>query len=125
MNASNPYESPSTKSEACSWRRIDFFVIGLWIAIPVGVFFGRQLLLPVFTDFDVELPTATQYLLSFYSPILLTIASLAVLLAIFIIPYGSTRRRFMWLACLAGVLVGVVCSLSILGALLSLWQDLS
>ena len=125
MNASNPYESPSTKSESHSWRPIDFFVVGLWLAIPIGVFVGRRLLLPVFTDFDVELPTATQYLLSLYSPILLTIASLVVLLAIFIIPYGSTRRRFMWVACISGVLTGVVCSLSILGPLLSLWQDLN
>ncbi len=125
MNASNPYESPSTTSESRSWRPIDFFVVGLWLAIPIGVFVGRQLLLPVFEDFGVELPTATQYLLHFYSPYLITIASVVVLLAMFIIPYGSMRRRFMWVACISGVLTGVVCSLSILGPLFSLWQDLN
>ena len=125
MNTSNPYEPTSTQIESRSCRPIDFFVVGLWLAIPVGVFVGRQLLLPVFSDFEVELPTATQSLLSFYSPISLTIASLVVLLAILIIPYGSTRRRFMRLACISGVLVGVVCSLSILGPLLSLWRDLN
>ena len=124
MNASNPYESPSTKSKSSSWRAIDFLVAGLWLAIPIGVFVGRRLLLPVFTEFGVELPTATQYLLRPYSPIPFTIASLVVLLAIFSIPYGSMRRRFMWLACITGVLIGVVCLLSFLVPLLSLWQDL-
>ena len=125
MNASNPYESPSTTSESHSWRPIDFLVVGLWLAIPIAVFVGRQLLLPVFEDFGVELPTATQYLLHFNSPYLLTIASVVVLLAMFIIPYGSMRRRFMWVACISGVLTGVICSLSILGPLFSLWQGLS
>ena len=125
MNASNPYESPSTNTESRSWRPIDFVIVGVWLAIPIGVFVGRQPLLHVFTDFGVELPTATQYLLSFFSPILLTIASLVVLLGIFIIPYGGTRRRFIWLACITGMLIGAIYSLSILGSLLSLWRDLN
>ncbi len=124
MNASNPYESPSTTSESRSWRPIEFFVVGLWLAIPISVFVGQQLLLPVFEDFGVELPTATQYLLHFYSPYLFTIASVVVLLAMFIVPYGRTRLLFMWLACITGVLIGVVCLLSFLVPLLSLWQNL-
>ncbi len=86
MNAANPYESPSAKSESRSWRRIDFFAVGLWVTIPIAILAGRQLLLPVFTEFGVKLPTATQYLLSFSSPILFTIASLVVLLAISTFP---------------------------------------
>ena len=91
----------------------------------MSVFVGRQLLLPVFEDFGVELPIATQYLLHFYSPYLITIASLVVLLAMFMTPYGSTRRRFVWLACITGVLIGVVCLLSFLVPLSSLWQNLT
>jgi hypothetical protein len=124
MNASNPYESPSTKSKSSSWRPIDFLVAGLWLAVPIGVFAGRRLLLPVFTDFDVELPTATEYLLRPYSPVPFTIASLVVLLAVLSIPYGSLRRGFMWLACITGVLIGAVCLLSFLVPLFSLWQNL-
>jgi hypothetical protein len=63
MNASKPHESPSTKSESSSWRPIDFLAAGLWLAIPVGMFIARRQLLPVFEDFGVELPIATQYLL--------------------------------------------------------------
>jgi len=125
MNAANPYESPPTTLESRSRRPIDFFVVGLWLAIPIGVFAGQQLLLPVFEEFGVALPTATQYLLHFNSPYLFAIVSVVVLLTIFIIPHGTTRRRFISLACIFGVLTAVVSSLSILGPLFSLLQALN
>lgn len=125
MNTPTPYEPPATKSESHSWRRIDFFAAGLWITIPIAVFVGRKKLLPVFDDFGVELPISSQYLLSFSSPVLLAIASLIVLLAMFTVPYGTTRRRFIWLASIFGILVGVVCVLPIIVPLLSLWRRLS
>ena len=124
MNATDPYESPSKTSKSPSWRPIDFFVAGLWLAIPISVFVARRTLLPVFEDFGVELPTATQYLLHFYSPYLIAIASAVVLLAMFIIPSGTMRLRFMWLVCITGVLIGGACLLSFLVPLLALWQDL-
>jgi hypothetical protein len=124
MNAPNPYASSSTKSESSSWRTIDFFAAGLWLAIPIALFIGRRELLPVFEDFGVELPTATQYLLRLYSPIPFAIAALVVFLAILSIPYGSMRRRFMWLACITGGLIGAVCLVSFLAPLFSLWQNL-
>ena len=124
MNASNPYEPSSTRSEASSWRTIDFFAAGLWLAIPIGLFIARRQLLPVFEDFDVELPAATQYLLRRYSPIPFAIASLAVFLAIFRLPHGGIRRRFMWFACITGGLTGAGCAVSFLAPLLSLWQNL-
>ena len=125
MNPSNPYKPPPTQSEARTWRPIDFFVVGLWLAIPVGVFAGRQLLLPVFEDFEVRLPIASQYLLSFYSPIPLAILSLVVLLIVFIVPSGRMRRRLIQLSGILGVLVGAVCLLSIIGPVVSLWRDLN
>lgn len=124
MNVANPYESSLTKSDSHSWRLVDFLVAGLWFLIPIGVFVGQQRLLPVFEEFGVELPTATQYLLSFYAPYLIEIISILVLLAMFLIPYGRARQRFVWLAFILGVLTGVVCSLAILGPLLSLQQSL-
>ena len=130
MNATNPYDSPSTKSPSTkspssAWRSVDFFVAGLWFAIPVGVFVGRQLLLPVFSDFGVELPAATQYLFALSAPILLTIVSLAVLLTMFSIPNGNQRRLIVWLACITGVLVGMFCLLSFLLPLVLLLQNLN
>jgi len=125
MNAANPYESPSTTLESQSRRPIDFFVVGLWLAIPIGVFAGQQLLLPVFEDFGVALPTVTQYLFHFYSPYLFAIVSAVVLLTMFIIPYGTTRRRFISMACIFGVLTAVVSLLSILGPFFSLRQALN
>jgi hypothetical protein len=125
MNSSNPYHPPATRTEARSWRPIDFIVVGLWLAIPVGVVAGRQLLLPVFEDFEVGLPIASQYLLSFYSAFLLAIVSLVVLLAVFAMPNGSVRRRFVQFSSIFGVLVFVVCSLSIIGPLVSLLRDLN
>lgn len=125
MNATNPYESPSTTSDSRSWRPIDFFVVGLWLVIPICVFVGRRLLLPALEDFGVEVPTVTQYLLHYYSPYLIAIVSVVVLLAMYFIPYGRTRRGFMWFACISGVLTGVVCLLSILGPWYSLQQGLN
>lgn len=124
MNTSNPYESPSTKSKPSLWRPIDFVVAGLWLAIPIGVFIGRLQLLPVFEEYGVELPAATQYLLGQYSPFPFAIASLLVLLAILSIPSGNIRRRFMWLACVSGTMIGAACLLTFLVPLFSLWQDL-
>ena len=124
MNDSNPYEPPSAKSQPSSWTLIDYVVAGIWLAIPIGVFVGRQLLLPVFTDFGVELPTLTQSLLRFYSPFLFAIPSFVVLLAMFNFPHGSTRRRLVWLASAIGGLIVVICLLSFLVPLFSLWQNL-
>ena len=125
MNTANPYESPAPNSESHSWRRIDFFAAGLWIAIPIAVLVGRKLVLPMLDDFGVERPDSSQYVLSFWSPVLLAIPSLIVLLAMFTVPYGTTRRRFIWLVAICGMLVGVICVLSMLVPLLSLWRDLS
>ena len=125
MNAAYPYEPPSTSPESRCWRPIGFLVVGLWLAIPIGVFTDRQPTLRVFEEYGVNLPTATQYLLHFYSPYLLAIASIVVILAMLIITYGSARRRFASLACISGVLVGAICSLAILGPLWSLWRDLN
>ena len=127
MKTPNPYESPATQSESQprSWRWIDFFATGLWIIIPIAVFAGRQLLLPVFDDFDIEVPISSQYLLSFYSPVLLAIASFIVLLGMFTVPHGTTRRGFVWAATVFGILVGVLCVLAIVLPLFSLWRGLS
>jgi hypothetical protein len=124
MNDSNPYEAPSTNSRSSPWRLIDFLVAGIWLAIPIGVFVGGRLLRPAFDDFGVDLDGAAQYLLRPYSAIPFTIASVVVLLAMFRIPQGSMRRRFVWLACTTGGAIGVACLLSLLVPLYSMWQDL-
>lgn len=110
--------------DSSSWRAIDFLAAGLWLTIPIGLLIGRRQLLPVFEDFGIELPTATQYLLHIYSPIPFAVASLGVFLAILSIPHGSMRRRFMWLACIIGGLIGAGCLVSFLVPLCSLWQNL-
>ena len=124
MNAPNPYESPSTKSESSSWRPIDFVAVGVWLAIPIGVFIGRRHLLPMFEDFGVELPTATRYLLSLYSPLPFAIISIVVLVTALNLPYGSMRRRFIWLACITGGLIGATCLVLFLVPLFPLGKDL-
>lgn len=125
MNSPDPYESSADKSKSLSWRTIDFFAAGLWCAIPIVLFVGRQVLLPVFDDFGLELPTGTRYLLSFYSTILSAVGSLIVLFAVFTVPTGTTRHRFIWLAGILGILVGVACVVLILVPLLSLWRGLN
>lgn len=79
---------------------------------------------PVFIEFDVELPTATLYLLHPYSLVPFAITSFLMVLAIFGLPYGSTRRRFIWFACITGMLMVVVCLFLLLVPLLSLWRNL-
>ena len=125
MNAAYLYEPLSTSPESRSWRPIDLLVVGLWLATPIGVFAVRKPTLHVFEEYGGNLLTTTQYLLHFYSPYLLAIASIVVILAMLIIPYGSAGRRFASLACISGVLVGAICSLAILGPLWSLWRDLN
>lgn len=124
MNSASPYQSPETTSETRSWLLIDWVVVGLWVVIPGGVFVGQKLLPSVLEEFGAELPIATQFLLQFYTPYLLAIVAFVVFLAMFTIPHGTTRRRFMWFACISGVLTGVACLLSILGPLFSVVQGL-
>lgn len=123
MDSRNPYKSPAPESELQSWQRIDFFAAGLWIAIPIAVFVGRKFLLPMFDDFGVELSASSQYMLSFWSPVLLAIACLVFMLAMFTGPYGITRRRVIRLATMFGMVVGVIIILSVLGPVLTLWRD--
>ena len=125
MNDPNPYESPSAKPDHRSWTLFDYVVAGLWLAIPIAIAFARRPLMLVFEDFGVELPTATRYLLNFNSPLMLAIATVGVLLVMFVVPAGDTRRRLILVAFLAGLLVAAFCVLSILAPLLSLWQNLS
>ena len=93
--------------------------------IPIAVFAGRQILLPVFDDFGVELPASTRYLLSPYAPALLLIVYLMVLVLVFAGEDGTSRRRLSWIALTLGIIVVTACVLSILTPLLSLWRDLS
>ena len=125
MPESNPYVPPSTASDSRFWRPIDLLVVGIWLVIPGGLFVGQNLLPPVFAEFEVELPATTQYLLTWHATATLASVSLGVLLAVFMLPFGRMRRRFLQLACVLGMLVGVICLLSMLWPLLSLWLDLS
>ncbi len=124
MNVTNPYEPPSPRSKSGAWRPIDYLTAVCWLALPVGVFLAQQLLLPVYLDFEVQLPTATQHLLHPISPLACTLAAFVVLLAVFSIPEGRLRRRFMWLAGLSGVLFAALCLLAFLAPLFSLFQNL-
>ena len=124
MNDSNPYEAPSTNSNSSPWRLIDFLAAGIWLSIPIGVFIGGRLLRPAFDEFGVDPGAAARYLLRPYSAIPFTIASVVVLLALFRIPQGSMRRRFVWLVSTTGVAIGVACLLPLLVPLYSMWQDL-
>ncbi|MCA9140939.1 MAG: hypothetical protein KDB00_29410 [Planctomycetales bacterium] len=101
-------------------KPIDLFVVGIWLALPVGVFAGRQVLRPVFEEFELELPMVSLYLLDVYSLFALAIISLAVSVAIFMIPNGSARRRFILLSGVSGVLFGMVCAFSMIGPMVSL-----
>ena len=120
MIASNPYQPPSAESETRSLKPIDLFVVGIWLALPVGVFAGRQVLRPVFEEFELELPMVSLYLLDVYSLFALAIISLAVSVAIFMIPNGSAGRRFILLSGVSGVLFGMVCAFSMIGPMVSL-----
>lgn len=82
-----------------------------------------MLLLPTFLEFEVELPTATKYLLSFYSRFFVSIVAFIVLLLLFLLP-SNARSRFKWGAVIAGAICGIVCLVVVLVPLMSLWNDL-
>ena len=125
MSNSNPYQSPLTKPGSGAWRPVDFIVAGIWIAIPIGVFVGRRMLFPVFEEYGIELPVVAQYLFGPYAPLPFAFVSLIVVVLVCCLPAGKMRRGFMWMACILGVLLGVLCSVVMLLPLLSLWQNLS
>lgn len=103
----------------------DLVVAGLWIAIPTGVLLARWLFLPIFSDFGVALPSATEYLLHFNATILAALAAFIVVLFLFITPNGPARRLIRWIAFIAGALLVLVCVVAFLVPLASLWQNLS
>ena len=124
MNSTNPYAPPSTRAGSRPWPPIDLLATGIWLLIPIGLFLGRWKLLPVYQKFGLVLPSATKFLTLPFTPVLFSIASLFVVFVMFSIPYGIMRRRFSWLACIAGGLVGSVCLVSFLAPLFELWQGL-
>lgn len=93
--------------------------------MPLGVWLGQLFVLPMFEEFGVTLPLATQYLLSFYSPFLLMALAVALLLSMFLMPTGKTRRTFVWAAGIAGLIFGLFCIFVIVGPLVSLWRALA
>lgn len=125
MSVENPFASPSTTSHSESARAIDFLAVGLWLAIPIGVFIGQQLVLPYIENFGTPVSTFTKYLFDFYSPYLFASVSIAMVLAIFFIRHNRVRRRIVWFACVLGSLTVVACSLSLLVPLSSVWWNLN
>ena len=124
MNEINPFESPSARPDLARWRPIDWFVVGLWIAIPLGVFAARVFLRPVFTEFEVALSGTTEYLLTMYAWVPFALASAAVTLTM--VSIGPERRnRLTWVAAIVGGIVGLICLGSLLVPLVSLWLALA
>lgn len=125
MNASLSNEFSATESQQLSWRLADLFVGALWCSIAIGVFAGRQLLMPIFEDFEVALPTATAYLLSFHAGVSALLVAFAVLLLLYLLPSGGGRAWFKLAAGIAGILLAVALFLGCLVPLISLWSDLA
>ncbi|MCO6042405.1 hypothetical protein NG895_00655 [Aeoliella sp. ICT_H6.2] len=124
MNDSNPYQSPATKPRPRGWFLVDFILAGLWIAIPIGVFAGRQILLPIYLEFGIELPAVTQLLVRLYAPVPLSYLSILVLAGILLIPHGNVRRVFLAFACVLGLFVGLLCLLAHATAMVRLIEGL-
>lgn len=87
------------------WHPVDYFLTGLWLSIPSGLFASQRLLIPLFNDASVTLPVVAPHLLHQHAPLLLLIVALAVLITLLIVPGGSSRRLCRWTACLSGILI--------------------
>lgn len=126
MNTTNPYKSPvEKKGETSAWRLFDCVAAAIWLAMPIGVFVGRRALMPVFEEYGLAVPIATQYLLNTYAPVVFALAAASLLLPMALYPSGVARRRFICASFVAGSFIALACLLSFLLPLLALWRDLA
>ena len=112
--------SGSSPNEAWSFKMV---AVGLWLHIPAYVFMLRCLLLHA-NDYSLDLSSTTQYLVGRGTLIAVTILSVAVLFVVLAIRGDDNRRRFITVACFAGVLVHLVWAFFSFGPVLSLLHKL-
>lgn len=124
MNSINPFESPSTTANPSGWQPLDFFVAGLWLSIPVCVFFARLLIVPIFADFGMALPWATRFVILRSTLLALGFGAAFFILALLYLPQGRARRAVAQFGCILGNIIAAFCLIAFLVPLFMLWQNL-
>jgi hypothetical protein len=112
--------SSSSLNEARSFKWV---AVGLWLHIPAYVFLLRCLLLHG-NDYSLDLSSTTQYLVGRGTLIAVSVLTVAVLSVVLAIRGDDNRRRFITVACFAGVLVHLVWAFFCFGPALSLLRRL-
>ena len=112
--------SSSSPNEAWSFKMV---AVGLWLHIPAYIFMLRYLLLHA-NDYSLDLSSTTQCLVGRGTLIAVSILSVAVLFVVLAIWGDHNRRRFIQVACFAGVLVHLVRAFFCFGPALSLLHRL-
>jgi hypothetical protein len=113
MSSSSPNDTGSFK----------LAVVGLWLHIPAYVFLLRCLLLHA-SDYSLDLSSTTLSLVGRGTLIAVSVVSVVVLFVVLTIRGGDNRRRFIEVACFAGVFVHLVWAFFCFGPALSLLQKL-
>ena len=84
---------------SCAW----------WLTVTIGIVFGRQVMVPIYADFGVELPRVTQLLIHPVVAILAGIAAISDLLCAFMLPSIQSRNVVALLSTTVAILAGVIC----------------
>ncbi len=97
----------------------------LWAALSIKVVAASYLLVPVFEEFGLELPTLTRALLHPMAPLVCLVITCIVILGCFAIESPGTRKRFGRIALALGLVAFAVSLLGFALPLLSLIHGLS
>ncbi len=77
--------------------------------MTIGIVFGRQVMVPIYADFGVELPIVTQFVIHPVVAILAGIAAISDLLVAFMLPSNQSRNVVALLSTTVAILAGVIC----------------
>ena len=107
----NPYATPNT-TDVRTAPKLSFAILfsgAWWLAVTIGILFGRRVMVPIYADFGVELPTITQFLIHPAAAALAGAATISVLLLAFMLPSNQSRNIVALLSTTVAILAGVIC----------------
>lgn len=113
MNESeNPYTSPNALTvRSSSWfSPLVLFAAGMWLVIAIGVAYGRHTMIPIYADFELELPMFTHVLIHPLTAIFFGAVSIGLPLVALAMPSFQARKRVALMAIMLAILTGCICA---------------
>ncbi len=121
MNKSiNSFEPPyaSGVRPSCHGTPLIVYSVGLWLAITIGVTFLRHSMVPIYVEFELDIPIITQMLVHPLAPIFFGATTISIFFITFGLPSLQNRKLAVLVAIVLGIMTGFTCAFGFFGPLI-------